>query len=511
VPVHADVAVDASGGESAQAVDATVISRSAGDMLELRRAAMLGRAGPAGVLALQRAAGNRAVAAALGAGTARLMIQRAEKQEGEPGRRPDLWVGDTGPAVKLLQARLAIEKTGQFDEATRLAVVQFRKDVFKEADPAGGVGATTWQKLDERAGAKPLGEPGSRPNLWVGDSGPAVVLLQRILNIPRTGVFDEKTRLEVVQFRKAAFKEPDPAGGVGPETWKALEVMATEQADSGLCGGWHPCCASGDCDKPDWTTAGGGGWEINVAIDLEVAAADDVTRKGEVGHAWVEFKGADGKRWSYGFYNDPTDPHGKPDPFFHPKVKGCIVHPDRIHEACVDRREKHTVTEDGYQKALALAQATCRTRPEYDLKDLNCTTFVARIIEAAGGKLPNYRSHIGGTGGTTADNPYALVDSLDKDVPTHALTDADKIHEWLQKHPDDIAALPETEKKRLIRKALDRTWIRDKDLEAVEMVCNRVTDAAEMMRIQHEIVPLVNKMNSPWQRERLLKALARQL
>jgi hypothetical protein len=57
----------------------------------------------AGLLELQRTAGNRAVLTTIGQSR---RLQRATKSEGTPGNRPDLVVGDTGPAVTLLQSRL---------------------------------------------------------------------------------------------------------------------------------------------------------------------------------------------------------------------------------------------------------------------------------------------------------------------------------------------------------------------------------------------------------------------
>lgn len=470
-----------------------------------RRASLLARSGPAAVLALQRAAGNRAVAVKLGSG--RRLLQRAAKGLGEPGRRPDLWLGDTGPAVRAVQSLLDVPVSGVFDETTRLAVVRFRKATFGETDPAGGVGPGTWQKLDELPKAQ--GTPGKRPDLWLGDKGPAVILLQSRLNLSQTGVFDERTRLEVVHFRKAVFHETDPAGGVGPATWAKIDAMGAAQDKSGLCGGWHPCAPPGECDVPDGTAAPGTAWEISIALDLEVASADDVTALGaEVGHAYVRFKGGDGKLWSYGFYNDPADPAGTPDPVQHPKVRGCVVHPDRIHDPCIDHRQDYTVTAEGYQKALALAQAFCKTPEKYDLKDFNCTTFAAKIVETAGGTVPAYRGKIGGTGGVTADNPYALMESLKAAVPTKDLTDPGKVHDWLQSHSyDDIAKLPEAEKKRLIRVVL-KGWVRDRDVESVEWVCKGVRDAAEMERIEHEISPLAKDLSSSGQRKRVEAALA---
>lgn len=471
-----------------------------------RHRSVLARSGPAAVLALQRAAGNRSVAAKLSSGGRRL--QRAAKGLGEPGRRPDLWLGDTGPAVRAVQSLLDVPVTGVFDEATRLAVVKFRKAAFGETDPAGGVGPGTWQRFD--ALPKAQGSPGKRPDLWLGDKGPAVILLQSRLNITQTGVFDERTRLEVVHYRKAAFKESDPAGGVGPATWASIDAMGAKQDKSGLCGGWHPCTAPGECEVPDGTGATSDAWEISLAIDLEVASADDVTALGaEVGHVYVQFKGGDGKLWSYGFYNDPADPQGTPDPFQHPKAMGCLVHPDRIHDACVDHRQRYTVTAEGYQKALALAQAFCKTPLKYELMDFNCTTFAARIVETAGGTVPAYRGKVGGTGGVTADNPYTLMQNLNAAVPTKDLTDAGAIHDWLQKHSnDDIAKLPEAEKKRLIRVVLAKTWVGDRDVESAEWVCKAVKDAAEMERIEHEITPLAKSLNSSSQRKRVQAALA---
>ncbi|MGZ6601701.1 MAG: peptidoglycan-binding domain-containing protein [Solirubrobacteraceae bacterium] len=473
---------------------------------EWRHRSLLARSAPAAVLALQRAAGNRAVAAKLSPGERRL--QRAAKGLGEPGRRPDLWLGDTGAAVRAVQSLLDVPVTGVFDEATRLAVVKFRKATFGETDPAGGVGPGTWQKLDELPKAQ--GSPGKRPDLWLGDKGPAVILLQSRLNITQTGVFDERTRLEVVHYRKAAFKESDPAGGVGPATWASIDAMGAKQDKSGLCGGWHPCTAPGECDVPDGTGGTSDAWEISLAIDLEVASADDVTARGaEVGHVYVQFKGGDGKLWSYGFYNDPADPQGTPDPIQHPKAMGCLVHPDRIHDPCIDHRQNYTVTAEGYQKALALAQAFCKTPEKYELMDFNCTTFAARIVETAGGTVPAYRGKVGGTAGVTADNPYTLMQSLNAAVPTKDLTDAGAIHDWLQKHSyDDIAKLPEAEKKRLIRVVLDKTWVRDRDVESVEWVCKGVRDAAEMERIEHEITPLANNLSGSSQRKRVQAALA---
>src|ERR1700748_1630614 len=65
------------------------------------------------ILFLQRHAGNAAVVR---------MLQRSVQDEGEPGRRPNLDVGDSGPGVVLLQRLLGANQTGAFDAQTRRAV-----------------------------------------------------------------------------------------------------------------------------------------------------------------------------------------------------------------------------------------------------------------------------------------------------------------------------------------------------------------------------------------------------
>jgi hypothetical protein len=150
-----------------------------------------------GLLNFQRLAGNTAVTA---------MLQRSVDGVGAPGSRPNLDVGDSGSGVELLQRLLAINATGRFDETTRQAVVQFQQNHEPPSlHPAtGGVGPLTWRALDERAqsGGQPQGQPGSRPNLELGDMGQGVALLQRLLGRQPTAIFDEETEREVIGYQQ---------------------------------------------------------------------------------------------------------------------------------------------------------------------------------------------------------------------------------------------------------------------------------------------------------------------
>lgn len=110
------------------------------------------------ILRLQQLAGNAAVSAVLdGSPLSRRgttgVLQRSVEDEGEPGRRPNLDVGDRGPGVTRLQELLrshgvACPVSGDFDVATRDAVIAFQtvRDYLLPA--SGGVGPGTWKALD---------------------------------------------------------------------------------------------------------------------------------------------------------------------------------------------------------------------------------------------------------------------------------------------------------------------------------------------------------------------------
>ncbi len=168
-----------------------------------------GTASREGVLFVQRHAGNAAAGRLL---RARRAIAREVKAEGSVGKRESMDVGDTGPGVKLLQRLLGVIETGTFGQMTRRAVDRFQKQ--QGWDPSG-VGPMTWDRLDNHAGT-----PGNRPNLNAGDRGPGVRLMQHILGVPETSVFDVATRSAVDAFQK---KQGWTPSGVGPMTWAELD------------------------------------------------------------------------------------------------------------------------------------------------------------------------------------------------------------------------------------------------------------------------------------------------
>jgi peptidoglycan hydrolase-like protein with peptidoglycan-binding domain len=165
------------------------------------------------------------------------LLQRSVEEEGSPGNRASLDVGDSGPGVTLLQRLLGIRETGTFDQPTRRAVIAYQKARQWLHPATGGVGPKTWESLDSGRDAtssdQPEGTPGDRPSLDLGDQGPGVKLLQRCLGIAETGTFDEDTRKAVAAFQEQALGTGQGSGGVGPMTWKALEERARKPPSGG--------------------------------------------------------------------------------------------------------------------------------------------------------------------------------------------------------------------------------------------------------------------------------------
>lgn len=221
-----------------------------------------GGSAPAGILFLQRHAGNAAVARMVAGrvpprAPGRALMRR-EIGEGATGARPDAVAGDTGPGVKLLQRWLGVRETGVFDAATRAAVDQFQRQQGWEPS---GVGPMTWAALENH-----IGEPGARPGLNYGDRGPAVRFLQALLGVKQTSVFDTATRLVVDAFQREQGWEPS---GVGPLTWAVLEREA----------GLSPPCAFPNCFGDRLGPVGGvvigaigGGVALRLAAPLIVGA-----------------------------------------------------------------------------------------------------------------------------------------------------------------------------------------------------------------------------------------------
>lgn len=141
---------------------------------------------------------------------------------------PTLNQGTQGDAVKALQEALnthgaALAVDGVFGPSTHEAVIGFQE--ANGLAPDGIVGPLTWAGLHNPTDKPVDAVPGSEPQIGPGSEGPAVTLLQRLLNetghaIAVDGIFGPNTHSAVIAFQLA--KDLGADGIVGPKTWAAL-------------------------------------------------------------------------------------------------------------------------------------------------------------------------------------------------------------------------------------------------------------------------------------------------
>ena len=123
-----------------------------------------------------------------------------------------------------------------------------------------------------------------------------------------------------------------------------------------------------------------------VNIDIERGSFESALRNQELGHTYVKFHEGNGRQYTYGFYPESTVPNENQR-----TVPGCVRHPDRTHESCIDDRVTFSLTQTQYQAALATAQQICRDRHTYGV-NYTCTTYAEGVATAAGQSLPPSRS-----------------------------------------------------------------------------------------------------------------------
>jgi peptidoglycan hydrolase-like protein with peptidoglycan-binding domain len=97
--------------------------------------------------------------------------------------------------------------------------------------PCQRTSATSTTSAVQRTQVDGIGSVGSRPMLDVGDTGKAVLFLQQLLSVPRTGTFDQTTEAAVIAFQEDKLGPDQGSGGVGPLTWTALEGRAITAQD----------------------------------------------------------------------------------------------------------------------------------------------------------------------------------------------------------------------------------------------------------------------------------------
>jgi cell wall-associated NlpC family hydrolase len=125
-------------------------------------------------------------------------------------------VGSTGPDVVAVQRLLGVAADGVFGPRTLQAVRGFQARHGLAVD--GLVGPRTWSALRDREAVRSAAA--ATATLVLGDRGPAVARVQRLLGVAADGDFGPVTLAAVKRFQRESGLQVD--GQVGPLTQAAL-------------------------------------------------------------------------------------------------------------------------------------------------------------------------------------------------------------------------------------------------------------------------------------------------
>lgn len=166
---------------------------------------------------------------------------------------------------------------------------------------------------------------------------------------------------------------------------KAAERMISRRLDPSDC--------ASDCAAEDPKAGTKGKYLLTVYADKEGSFLL-LPFTSKVGHSWVKLTHTNGAYWTYGFW-----PQTGFTSNYREDVEGCVHHPDTAHTPT--STQAFELTADQFEAALAEAKDVCTTKPKYNLFSLQCTSFVRRIMKAAG-------QEPGGGFGLIWDSPNAL-------------------------------------------------------------------------------------------------------
>ena len=161
----------------------------------------------------------RALGALVCAGAVAVMLAAAAPAPAAQASRVPhrvLRIGDHGALVRQLQHLLHVPADGIFGHHTRHAVRAFQRGHHLLAD--GQVGRHTWRAL--LRGSHARHHRADDGILRLGDRGPGVARVQRMLQIRASGLYGRRTYLAVRRFQRSHHLLVD--GEVGPHTLRAL-------------------------------------------------------------------------------------------------------------------------------------------------------------------------------------------------------------------------------------------------------------------------------------------------
>jgi hypothetical protein len=283
---------------------------------------------------------------------------------------------------------------------------------------------------------------------------------------------------------------------------------ALQRAKDRCSGSGAMCAASDRCAIPDPGKEGqqeqSNRWELEVKIDIERSNWESALRNQEFGHTYVRFWETNGREYTYGFYPASELPNES-----RRTVAGCVHHPDTTHDACIDDIASYSLTQDQYNAGLARAQATCRNGHEYGVT-YTCTTYAEEVVRTASKTLPSSRSQptsVFYQQVPAIDNPNTLLVNVRS--ARGSLNTDEGIRNWVSANDlNTIGQLPTQEMIRMINRLMDG-WVSDEDVDAIDRICQSVTNTVQMARIRAAINPRILDLTDIGQRTRVRIALAR--
>lgn len=237
--------------------------------------------------------------------------------------------------------------------------------------------------------------------------------------------FDEAER----QADAVSRADARPAQSVAPVAVRQVARSLQRGSSDPSCTGMKAPCATGDqCAAPDAGREGSSdsstSWTMELNVDTEADDWESALRRQSVGHTYLRFMESNGRQYTYGFYPKRNVDEN------HTAVDGCVHHPDRTHESCIDEQLRYRVNKAQYDAALAAAASVCRSGHVYGIMrtstgwtpSYTCTTFAGDVLAAAQQSMPGSTSKptkVYFTEVPPFDNPYTLKENIQAERAAH--------------------------------------------------------------------------------------------
>jgi Domain of unknown function (DUF4157) len=241
----------------------------------------------------------------------------------------------------------------------------------------------------------------------------------------RIAAFDEAERQADAVSRAGSTPAQPVAAVAVRQVARSLQRGSSDPSCTGMA---VPCATGDECTAPDTGREGSRdtstSWTIELNVDTEADNWESALRHQSVGHTYLRFMESNGREYTYGFY-----PKRNVDEV-HTAVDGCVHHPDRTHESCIDEQLRYRLNKAQYDAALAAAAGLCRSGHVYGIArtstgwtpSYTCTTFARDVLTAAQQSMPGSTSKPTEVYFTTIpsfDNPNTLKENIQAERAAH--------------------------------------------------------------------------------------------